>query len=418
MTMRPRIRAATLATSIAAAALLLLSACGSDGGSSADTSIGASSEAGIPSDGGSSADTSSGGSGEAGVSYAKDQLAAAAAAPSFEAPGPEFDVTGVEGKSIFVIPAASNEFDNGIQSQMEAIAKKYGVAYKNYANQGTPNEWVTGFNAALSQDPDLIILNTALDPNQVKAQMEQAKEKGIPVLATHFYDDETSKALGTTCGGSQDLCDIGLSGSVSAPFNRAMRLAADYVIADSNGEGEALIISANDAAPSVGMVEAAEGEFTEYCPGCKVTAKNVSIADWATKIQPLVQAELARNPNLKYIIPIFDYGSSFVESGINAAGKKGQVQIASYNGTENVLTTMANGGATTLDVGESVGWLGYAFMDQAFRLMTGQPTVDQNTPIRVWSPDNIAEAGDPPSAANGYGDAYVGGYESLWKAGS
>jgi ribose transport system substrate-binding protein len=358
--------------------------------------------------------TASGGDSAKGIAHAKAQLDAATAAPTFKAPGPAFDVSGVRGKTMFVIPAANNEFDTVIQDQMKKLASEYGVKYTNYANQGTPNEWVAGFNTALSQNPDLIVLNSALDPNQVKAQMQLAKEKGIPVLATHFYDDDFARTLGTSCGGTQELCDIGLSGTVNAPFNAAMQLSADYAIADSDGKAHGLLISANDAAPSKAMIAAAQKEFADNCPGCKVTVRNVAVADWATKIQPLVQAELARDPNLKYVIPIFDFGASFVESGINAAGKSGQVKIASYNGTANVLKQLGSGSAVAMDVGESLPWLGYAFMDQAFRLLTKQPIVEQQTPIRVFTEDNVDEAGDPPSPDKGYGDDYIAGFKDLW----
>jgi ribose transport system substrate-binding protein len=362
---------------------------------------------------------SAAGSSADGITHAQTQLTAGSGQPTFTAPGPAFDVSSAKGKSIFVIPAADNEFDNAIQTQMKAIADQYGVKYTSCANQGSPNEWVSCFNTGLSQNPDLIVLNSALDPNQVKAQMTLAKQKNIPVLATHFFDQDYSKSLGTACGGTSDLCDAGLSGTVNAPFDAAVKLMADYVISKSNGTGHALVISANDAAPSEGMVDAIQQEFSTYCPGCTVDVQNVAVADWSTKVQPLVQAELAKDPQLKYVLPLFDFGASFAQSGINAAGKSGQAQIVSYNGTANVLQQLgASGSAVAMDVGEPLPWLGYAFMDQAFRLLTGQPTVPENTPIRVFTSDNVSELGNPVSYDKGYGNAYIQGYTDLWKSGS
>jgi len=357
---------------------------------------------------------SSAGADSAGVAYAAKQLASATSEPTFTAPGPAFDVSGLKGKSIFVIPAADNEFDQAIQTSMKAIAAAYGVKYTSCANQGSPNEWVSCFNTGLSQNPDLIILNSALDPNQVKAQMGLAKQKGIAVLATHFFDETYAKSLKTDCGGTQELCDAGLSGTVNAPFDRAVSLMADYVIAQSKGQGDALVISANDAAPSKGMVDAITKEFSAHCPACKVDVQNLSVADWSTKIQPLVQASLAKDPKLTYIMPIFDFGASFALSGINAAGKAGTAKIVSYNGTASVLGQITSSSAVAMDVGEPLPWLGYAFMDQAFRLLAKQPIVSENTPIRVFTADNVAAVGKPVSYDKGYGDAYVKGYKALW----
>lgn len=369
------------------------------------------------SSGGGAAGTSTQGgqSTSVGVAYAKAQLSKFASVPTFTAPGPAFDVSGLQGKHMFVIPATSNDFDNGIEAQMKSIAAKYGVQYTEYNNQGSPSEWVAGMNAALSQKPDLIVLNTALDPRQVSAQMKQANAAHIPVLATHFFDEGYAQSLNTSCGGTAELCANGLTATVNAPFNAATRVEADQVIADSNGKGHVLVITANDAAPTAGMVDAAKDEFAKHCPGCKVEVQNISIADWATKIQPEVQTALTRDPQLGYIMPLFDYGASFAASGINAAGKAGQASIVTYNGTQNVLALMQKGNLVSLDVGESLNWLGYAFMDQAFRVLAGQPAVPQHTPIRAFTKDNVDELGTPPDITKGYGDSYVQGYTDLWK---
>lgn len=385
-----------------AAVTVLAAACSSSSSSTSGSGSGSSGSA----DGG------------AGVTYAQQQVAAAAAVPTFTAPGPAVDVSKAKGKSVFVIPAASNDFDNAIEAQMKKIAQNYGVKYTTYTNQGSPNEWVAGFNAALAQHPSLIILNTALDPSQVKAQMESAKAANIPVLATHFFDEQYSKSLGTPCGGTAELCSSGLTATVNAPFDAATRVEADQVIADSGGKGHVLLISANDAAPSAGMVSAAKAEFAVHCPGCKLSVQNISVADWSTKIQPQVQTALTKDPDLKYIMPIFDFGASFAASGINAAGKGASAKIVSYNGTQNVLALLQKGNIVQMDVGEPLNWLGYAFMDQAFRVLAGVAPVPENTPIRAFTKSNIADTGTPPDIAKGYGDAYIAGYQGLWKASS
>lgn len=392
-------RTTGLVLATTAAALLTIAGCSSSGSSSSTASSG----------GGSSA------SGDSGMAYATAQLAKLTAVPTFTAPGPAFDVSKLKGKSVFVIPATSNDFDNGIEEQMKKIAAQYGVKYTEYNNQGSPSEWVAGMNAAISQKPNLIVLNTALDPRQVSAQMQQAKAAGIPVLATHFYDEAYSKSLGSSCGGTAALCSNGLTATVNAPFNAATRAEADQVISDSKGKGDVMVITASDAAPTAGMVAAAKDEFATHCQGCKVNVVDIPVSDWAKKIQPQVQTALTSDPNLKYVMPLFDFGASFAASGITAAGKTGQVRIVSYNGTQNVLALMAKGDAILQDVGESLNWLGYAFMDQAFRVMAGQPTVDENTPIRAFTKANVGVLGNPPDITKGYGNSYVDGYTKLWK---
>ena len=86
-----------------------------------------------------------------------------------------------------------------------------------------------------------------------------------------------------------------------------------------------------------------------------------------------------------------------------------------YNGTQNVLALLQKGNIVSLDVGESLNWLGYAFMDQAFRVMAGQKPVPENTPIRAMDKANVDELGTPPDVTKGYGDSYVKGYTDLWQ---
>ena len=365
---------------------------------------------GSPSAGGSSAASA--------VAYARAEVARYAGPPQFAAPGPAFNISKVRGKSIAVIPATSNEYDNTIEKQMKALAATYGVKYTEYPNQGQPTQWVSALNQAIAAKPNLIILNTALDPRQVLPEVKQAKAKGIPVIATHFFDQTYSNSLHTSCGAPASLCSAGLTATVNAPFDLATKIEADWIIADSNAHAHVLVITASDAAPTAGMVAAAKAEFSHHCPACQVTVANVLVSDWTTKIPTLVQTALARDPNLHYVLPVFDFGAPYAATGVNLAGKAGQVKIVSYNGTQSVLAMLESHTAVAVDVGEPLNWLGYAFMDQAFRVLAGAtPAADEHTPFRVFTAANVAATGTPPTVTGGYGNAYIQGYQNLWQHG-
>jgi len=352
------------------------------------------------------------------VAYANAQVRKYMGKPHFVAPGPAFNISKVRGKSIAVIPATANEYDNTIEAQMKKLAAQYGVKYTEYPNQGQPTQWVAGLKQAIATNPDLIVLNTALDPRQVLPEVQQARAKGIPVIATHFFDQTYSSSLHTKCGAPTKLCNDGLTGTVNAPFDLATRVEADWIIADSHANAHVLVITANDAAPTAGMVAAAKSEFARHCPACKVTVSNVLISDWTTKIPTLVETSVARDPQLHYILPLFDFGAPYAANGITLAGKTGQVKIVSYNGTQSVLNLLEKGSSVAMDVGEPLNWLGYAFMDQAFRILAGvRPVSNEHSPIRVFTKANVAETGTPPTVTGGYGNAYVKGYLKLWKKG-
>ena len=136
--------------------------------------------------------------------------------------------------------------------------------------------------------------------------------------------------------------------------------------------------------------------------------------DWATKIQPTVQGKLQANPNINYVVPIYDSMSTFVTPAIAISGKRDTVKVATFNGTPFVLDLIRDG-AVEMDIGENLDWIAHAMLDAEMRLLCGlEPIVDSKVPLRVFTAENIGEVGNPAKASAGYGDAYQEGYRSLW----
>lgn len=337
--------------------------------------------------------------GGANLAYVKQQVAAAEAVPSFVAPGPAFSAAGVKGKSIFLIPETSAvPFLEAIDQSIIKIGKQYGVKVTEYPNQGQSTQWVQGMNQAIAQKVNAIILGAP--PELLGPQLAAAKKAGIPVIVLHLYDPTMPLPKN-------------ISGTVFAPFTKAARLEADWVIDDTQGKADAVIVTSSDVTPSKYIVAAMQAEFAKYCPTCKTTVVNVLSTAWGTQMQGAVQSALIKDPNVNYVIPLYDSAIQFVLPGILAAGRT-SVKVASYNGTPFVLGDIKSG-KVAMDVGESQAWIAYANMDQAFRLMTGHPALtNDETPIRVFTASNIAQAGNPPDPNKAFGNSYVAGYEKLW----
>ena len=108
---------------------------------------------------------------------------------------------------------------------------------------------------------------------------------------------------------------------------------------------------------------------------------------------------------MKYIIP-----------AISSLGGTGRVHIASYDGTAFVLKDLESRTGITMDVGQDLAWLSYAFLDQDMRLLAKMaPVRSENLPLRVFTFANAKDTGVPPQNTTGYGNAYIPGYYSLWK---
>jgi ribose transport system substrate-binding protein len=358
-----------------------------------------------------SGSTASSGGGNGGAKVSADVTANVEkymALPSFTPPGDPIDVSAMRGKSMFLIPLVPNPFNQSIQDTMRSIAKQVGMKFTLYPNQGKPSEWVQGMNAAVTAKPDIIVLSTAPDPRVLQPQLEAAKKAGIPVLVTHFYDD--SSPTPPECEG----CAAGVTALVTAPFNVAGKAAADWIVKDSGGKANVLVIGGADVLPSPATVKVVTDEIASACSGCKSTVINIPVSDWNTKVQGEVQAALNRDSSINYVYPLYDAMVAGAVPAIQTLGKSGKVKVVSYNGSPYALKFIQDGDIVAMNVGEDTVGIGYASMDQAFRILLDKPTVDQRTPIRIWDDTNVKEAGEPPTVGKGYGTALSDGFTKLW----
>lgn len=389
----PSLKSRATFTVVGLTSLALLAACSTPAGSAPTSSPAAS-----------AAPSESPGAAADGVAHAKDVLTAAMADPAFVAPGPAFDASQAKGKNVWFIPNSSTiPFTLAVQKAFEAIADKAGLNLTVWPSTGKTTEWVQGISQAIAQKADLVVL--ASPPQLVGPQLAELKAAGIPVVVPHQYDPTMPLPENVTA-------------FEFAPFLDAATLMAYQAIADTDGKANTLVLTTNESPPSKPMADQIRKEFDQYCPDCKITEVNVPAADWGTKMQGEVQTALLREPDMNYIITIFDSATQFVVPGVDAAGKTGQVGIATFNNTPFVLENVQKG-VITMDVGESINWIGYATMDQVLRALSGvEPSTTATATLRVFTKDNADILGTPADNEKGYTSDYAGEYLKLWGLGS
>lgn len=337
--------------------------------------------------------------------YLRAQIKKYTALPKFIPPGPAFDAKKAKGKTIFSIPVSSaNPFTANIETAMAGAAKVLGIKFINYTNQAQVTQWVQGMGQAVNRKVDLIDLLGGTDPRVLGPQIAAAKKANIVVGTSHLYDI-TQKPLAV---------DV----SIPADYQRAARLEADWVILDTKGKANVIVVTSNEIVPTPAIVSALKSEFAQQCgSACKLKFINAPVPDWSTKIQSQVQSALVKDPNVNYVIPIYDSMSQFVIPAITGAGRTGKVHIATYNGTPFVMGYLAQGNVVRFEVGENLNWLGWAYIDAYARILAGVKLPHQfneHTALRAFTPANIREAGNPPKLSTGYGNAYIAGYKKLW----
>ncbi len=351
--------------------------------------------------------TSSGGSSSgANLSYVRGQLAAYGQLPTFKAPGPPFDAKKVmAGKSVFSVPVNSaDQFVQVLEQGNQQVANQVGFKYQDWTNSGSPSAWVQGMQTAVNQKASVIDLLSGINPAQLGPQVAQAKAASIPVVASDAYDLAQPVPPGVD--------------AMNVPYAAAGRLMADWAVSDTSGKADVLVIGSSDVVSSPFMVKAIDNEFSTYCSACKVKNIDIPVADWASQTQTQVQSALSADPNLDYILPVYDSQSQFVVPAITSSARTGRVHISTYDGTPFVLKMMQDADTVRMDVGEDLDWISKAAMDQDMRVAAGLPPVaNENTPMLIFTKKNVDTAGKPPKNSVGYGTSYIAGYNKLWGIG-
>lgn len=353
--------------------------------------------------GGSSTSGSSEGesSGEADIAYVEAQVKKFSAIPKFPnlPPVPAKETAG-ESASLIPFSTAVPFIAQATNSAAEGL-EEAGVSVRQYPSQGQLSQIQQAFGNSISAGDSAIGL-FSVSPETVGPQLTAADRAGIPVVLGHITPKGYPLAPHAAA-------------QTAGPFYESGRLMADYVIADSKGNADVLVVTSNEQLPAPGTVKAIEEEFEERCgEGCSTTVVNVPIADWAQKLQSQTQSSLIEDQNINYIIPLYDSGVQFILPGITAAGATGRVKIVTFNGTPFVLDYIREGDTVIADIGESTRWLGRSLADQMFRVMTNTKPVEEDTPLRIFDKSNIDEVGNPAKLGEGYGSADVTGYNKIW----
>jgi ribose transport system substrate-binding protein len=372
-----------------AALLVLTAACGSSNSPTTNNSL-------------------SGSKSSALLAKVASQVTADKAIPTWTAPGPPVDVSKLKGKRVFIIPEAANPFNENIQNTYKQIFNAVGVKWTFYANQGLISQWIAGMDAAIAQRPDLIILSAAPDPRVLQPQLRAARAAGIPVEVTQFYDRSAPPPPACLA------CAAGVTALVTGPYNNGGAAEADWIINDSHGHAHVLIVMAPDVIPSPGILSAMEREYRTYCPGCTYKVIDVPVAQWNTGLQSQVQSALLADSSVNYIDAEGDGMCTGAVPAVQAVGKTASVKVVSFNGSPFALDDIRTGSIIAMDASENTRWIGFADVDQAFRLLAGMSPANETIPFRVMDKSDVTQAGVPATNYLGYGNAYAVGFWHLW----
>jgi ribose transport system substrate-binding protein len=253
-----------------------------------------------------------------------------------------------------------------------------------------------------------MIVAQALDTKFIASYIARAKAEGIKFV--------------TAQTGTPGLPTVpGDDAEVTFDYPQVGRLLADWFVADSGCAkgGPQVITSTSSRQPSAAEVSGILGEVKKLCPSLSVpSVQNVLIPDWPTELSTTTRSLLTANPNLKYLLPLYDGMTIYMVPAINGnLAAKSSTKVASFNATPVVIQNeLAKPSPLAADVGGPNQWYGVALADQVLRVLAGQPPVaSENVPLRLFTRDNVGTIDPKKDESTWYGSANpICSYHKLW----
>jgi ribose transport system substrate-binding protein len=241
----------------------------------------------------------------------------------------------------------------------------------------TVNATATDPAAAIQQAIDAgvdYIATTGFPVALFKQQMAQAKAKGIGV----FLCFSTDVPAGQENNLYSDCYD-------STAANAYASALADYLIVQSKGAANALVVTIPTYPILTAQVDAVRAELGKNCPGCKMSTLEVTVNDLIGGAVPQkISSYLQANPGVNYVY--FTYASldTGVTAALRAAGLQSKVKLVGTQGSQPQMKEIA--------AGTEVAW---SALPQELSMWT---MVDQMARLSVdqWSVQDERKAAVPP----------------------
>jgi ribose transport system substrate-binding protein len=349
---------------------------------------------------------SASGSASAGVTYAKQQLAKyEKLQSSWTAPGPALKNVKkkLRGKTVWYVPVfLQAPYFTADSTDLAQVLSLVGAHLHICDAAANPSTATTCINEAVAAKPAAIVTD-AMNYSFAATATKAAIKAKIPVVAT---DNDDAQGFPKT----KDLVTV----SHDLPLSAA--LAADWIIANSNGKANVLYAADNS---DDGTIEgtAVKAEFKAHCPGCTVTIDpfgDATVSDLTSSIP----AAMVSHPNINYIYAGYDAppGSAALQGAQTLTGR--QYKFVAFTGQPPGMERVG-AGTQTIDPGNDNDDAMYNTADALFRLVTGAKPVKYSTYVRIFTkqnlPSNISSAAAYASGSwYSSSEPYKAGYRKLW----
>lgn len=318
-------------------------------------------------------------------------------APVTEFPGPTSGPAAQPHKTVWYLTCsfAGEGCDTAAQGAA-AAGKALGWNVKLVDGKFDPQVYARTVQEAIDQHVDGIIID-AIDASAIKGPIAAARAAGIVVGS---YDSNNTPS------------PTGVSFDVRVSFDKQGQDMAAYMIWQTNGKARPFILNSPEFKGTVVWTTAATKEFQD-CSTCKIVGQQDFTASSApTTLPPLAVSQKQKNPDMNILLVPYDAAALPIIPSMLQAGILNQVKVGVFNATTPTVALIRKG-QETVAMAEPQAWGAWAAMDNMNRALAGQPTVEENIPIRLITKANVDSI---PEGKAWEGDSvdYQAAYQKIW----
>lgn len=271
----------------------------------------------------------------------------------------------------FVGFSSTNEFWLTLARSADARATEQGVDFINLTSaEPDASAQVAAVENAILQNVDGIIIGAA-DSRAFDNVLDRAADAGIPVIAVDTGIDHPQ-----------------VSSLIQTDNLAAARLAGEYIVEQTGGEGKLLIIG-GAAGHQTGDARKNGVEEVATEAGMEVI---VEYADWLeNKAADIMQNQLGANPDINAVFAAWDPGAVAALAQVKQAGRLDDIVLVGFDALPVALSAIA-AGEMEATVRQDPVRMGREGIDLMLQVINGED-VPEYTPIDgvIIDESNVSE---------------------------
>jgi ribose transport system substrate-binding protein len=268
----------------------------------------------------------------------------------------------------------------------------------NIVDEGlTPEKLIAAWTKALGDEPDAIILSGGYPQEIYEKQLEQADQKGIPVISQ----------------GDAAPAGNGITAAVDGPqrWEHVGEKIGEILLAESGGKADILFANPPYILSDALYMERAEEYLAENCPECTVESFDLS----ASSQDPAADtaAQIQSRPNVEYVVPPYADFAQGLPAALKSIGRD-EVDIITQALSPTSAEYLKKGENVTAVYGYPGVEIQWRLIDTVGRIFNGEDTkIDEEVNYPEWL---FTKESLPADVKNPGYFAWVEEYESQYLA--